>query len=146
MGDRHDLPPAISGHNTYYLWGPGRCTGEKMITVVFGRGEVEQVYDGVARAATITCEPDPEGEEASPEEAPSPEREPPPRTPDPSSPPPDPSTAPPEPQGDPGSGRDLDCSDFSSQEEAQDVLESDPSDPHDLDGSPEDGVACESLP
>lgn len=55
LGDRYDLPSAISGHNNYYLWGPGRCTGETMITVGFLHGEVEQVYDGVARAATITC-------------------------------------------------------------------------------------------
>jgi hypothetical protein len=55
LGDRYDLPPAISAHNNYYLWGPGRCTGETMITVGFLHGEVEQVYDGVARAATITC-------------------------------------------------------------------------------------------
>ena len=44
------------------------------------------------------------------------------------------------------SGGDLDCSDFSTQAEAQRVLDADPSDPNDLDGSPEDGVACESLP
>jgi hypothetical protein len=43
-------------------------------------------------------------------------------------------------------GRDLDCSDFDTQAQAQRVYDADPSDPHDLDGSPEDGVACESLP
>jgi hypothetical protein len=43
-------------------------------------------------------------------------------------------------------GEDLDCSDFATQAEAQAALEDDPDDPHDLDGSPEDGVACESLP
>lgn len=44
---------------------------------------------------------------------------------------------------------DLDCSDFDSQEEAQAVLDADPTDPHRLDGGtdgPADGVACESLP
>jgi hypothetical protein len=55
LGDRYDLPPTVSGHNNYYLWGPGRCTGEAMITVGLARDDVEQVYDGVARAATITC-------------------------------------------------------------------------------------------
>jgi hypothetical protein len=40
------------------------------------------------------------------------------------------------------SGRDLDCDDFSSQEEAQEVLEDDPSDPHGLDAD-NDGEACE---
>ena len=55
LGDRHGLPPAISGHNNYYLWGPGGCTGEVMITVGLSRGEVERGYAGVERAATNTC-------------------------------------------------------------------------------------------
>ena len=41
---------------------------------------------------------------------------------------------------------DLDCSDFATQAQAQKVYEADPSDPNDLDGAPEDGAACESLP
>ena len=41
-----------------------------------------------------------------------------------------------------GSGRDLDCADFSSQQEAQEVYEDDPSDPHGLDAD-NDGEACE---
>lgn len=40
---------------------------------------------------------------------------------------------------------DMDCNDFTTQEEAQAVLDADPSDPHRLDGN-DDGVACESLP
>jgi micrococcal nuclease len=43
------------------------------------------------------------------------------------------------------SSDDLNCSDFDSQPEAQEVLEDDPSDPNNLDGEG-DGVACESLP
>lgn len=43
------------------------------------------------------------------------------------------------------SNRDLDCVDFAYQEQAQAVLEADPSDPHDLDRD-HDSVACESLP
>lgn len=41
---------------------------------------------------------------------------------------------------------DLDCSDFEFQEDAQAVLDADPTDPHGLDGSDNDGLACESLP
>jgi hypothetical protein len=41
---------------------------------------------------------------------------------------------------------DYDCDDFQTQAQAQEVYDQDPSDPHDLDGSPENGVACESLP
>ena len=46
----------------------------------------------------------------------------------------------------PGSGGDsnLDCASFETHEEAQRVLEQDPSDPHYLDGDG-DGVACEEL-
>lgn len=40
---------------------------------------------------------------------------------------------------------DLNCSDFSSQPEAQAVLDADPSDPNRLDGD-NDGIACEDLP
>lgn len=43
------------------------------------------------------------------------------------------------------SGGDLNCSDFSTQQEAQAVLDADPSDPNGLDGEG-DGVPCESLP
>jgi hypothetical protein len=44
-----------------------------------------------------------------------------------------------------GSGVDLDCKDFSTQEEAQTVLDADSSDPNGLDAD-NDGVACEALP
>jgi hypothetical protein len=55
LGERYGLPPAISGHNNYYLWGPGSCRGEVMITVGLSRGEVGHLYAGVERAATVTC-------------------------------------------------------------------------------------------
>lgn len=42
-------------------------------------------------------------------------------------------------------GADLDCSDFATQEEAQAVLNADPSDPNRLDAEG-DGIACETLP
>ena len=42
-------------------------------------------------------------------------------------------------------GGDLDCADFATQEEAQAVLDADPSDPNGLDGEG-DGVPCEDLP
>ena len=41
---------------------------------------------------------------------------------------------------------DYDCDDFDTQAQAQQVYDADPSDPNGLDGYPEDGKACESLP
>jgi len=56
---------------------------------------------------------------------------------------PTPSSSPsPESSVTPSSGGDLDCSDFSSQAEAQAALDNDPSDPHGLDAD-HDGEACE---
>src|SRR5215203_5607919 len=55
LGERRSLPETISGHNTYYLWGPGRCTGEVLITVGLPRKEVEGGFARVRRAATIDC-------------------------------------------------------------------------------------------
>jgi Excalibur calcium-binding domain len=56
-----------------------------------------------------------------------------------------PETAQPQPaQQTPSAGPDLDCNDFATQEEAQAVLNQDPSDPNRLDED-NDGTACETL-
>lgn len=67
-----------------------------------------------------------------------------------------PSSLPPEPPTTPafraedylGKGNAFDCSDFTSQAQAQAVLRLDPSDPNNLDGfgGQRDGIACEALP
>ncbi len=31
FGPELGLPPAVSGHNSYWLWGPGSCTGEVLL-------------------------------------------------------------------------------------------------------------------
>jgi hypothetical protein len=56
LDGHYGLPPAISGHNNYHLWGPNGCTGEVMVIVGIPRGVVEQVYADVKRAATVTCQ------------------------------------------------------------------------------------------
>jgi micrococcal nuclease len=53
--------------------------------------------------------------------------------------------APPSPAKSSPSSGDLDCSDFGTQEQAQQTLEGDPSDPNGLDAD-SDGEACETLP
>jgi hypothetical protein len=58
----------------------------------------------------------------------------------------EPGAAEPSPQGPPQyGGADLDCVDLATREEAQAVLDADPSDPDGLDGEG-DGIACEGLP
>jgi len=64
-------------------------------------------------------------------------------SPDATSAPPEPTTAQPQETPAPDLSGDLDCSDFSSQAEAQAVYEQDPSDPNGLDADG-DGKACES--
>jgi hypothetical protein len=55
LGRKYGLPRAISGHNSYFLWGPDGCTGKTMITVGVPREQIERGYAAVERAATITC-------------------------------------------------------------------------------------------
>jgi hypothetical protein len=52
---RYHLPPVISGHNNYYLWGPGSCTGQVVITVGLTQGDNLQSFDSVVLATTNTC-------------------------------------------------------------------------------------------
>jgi hypothetical protein len=64
FGSEYGLPGAISGHNSYHVWGPGDCTGEILISVGVPRTDLETVYDDVERADTIRCEycmPDEDG-------------------------------------------------------------------------------------
>jgi 4-amino-4-deoxy-L-arabinose transferase-like glycosyltransferase len=55
LGPHYHLPPAISGHNNYFLWGPGRCSGEVLILLGRTGSTVRQNFANVTRAATITC-------------------------------------------------------------------------------------------
>lgn len=43
------LPPAISGHNSYWLWGPGRC-GDVMIVIGGNPADARQIYAEVVAA------------------------------------------------------------------------------------------------
>jgi 4-amino-4-deoxy-L-arabinose transferase-like glycosyltransferase len=49
------LPPAISGHNSYHLWGPGECTGEVMIVIGDEREDLIRVFEHVELGATYRC-------------------------------------------------------------------------------------------
>jgi len=49
------LPPVISGHNNYYLWGPGRCTGQVLIGVGYALADFRHTYTHVTLPATQRC-------------------------------------------------------------------------------------------
>lgn len=54
FGPRHGLPRAISGHNNYFLWGPGTGSAEIVITVGESREDVEQSFEDVQEAARFS--------------------------------------------------------------------------------------------
>src|SRR6266702_628299 len=49
------LPPVISGHNNYFLWGPGTCTGQVFITVGFSPSDFQHSYAHITLAAVQRC-------------------------------------------------------------------------------------------
>lgn len=55
FGPKYHLPTALSGHNNYYLWGPGDCSGKVIITVGYDRAAMLKSYDSVRQVAMITC-------------------------------------------------------------------------------------------
>lgn len=56
FGGRYHLPPPISGHNAFYIWGPQGCTGEVIITINLSPEDAAQVYDSVTLAARTSCD------------------------------------------------------------------------------------------
>jgi hypothetical protein len=52
FGKKYGLPKAISGHNNYWLWGPGNYTGEIVITVGESLEDVEKTFAQVELGAT----------------------------------------------------------------------------------------------
>jgi hypothetical protein len=56
FGPQYGLPKAISGHNSYYIWGPRGCTGEVVISVGVPRSRLETLFEDVEQADTIDCE------------------------------------------------------------------------------------------
>jgi len=47
-GPRYGLPPAISGHQNYYLWGPRHYTGESMIVIASRIVRTRPYYSSIA--------------------------------------------------------------------------------------------------
>jgi hypothetical protein len=55
LGAPLGLPRAVSGHNSYYLWGPRGCTGEVVIALGGDRRGYEELFTSVEQAAVHTC-------------------------------------------------------------------------------------------
>ncbi|MDR3699331.1 MAG: glycosyltransferase family 39 protein [Candidatus Sulfopaludibacter sp.] len=53
FGPEYGLPPAISGHQSYFLWGPGHYTGESIIVMDGRRRDLEQNCTTVQDAAHV---------------------------------------------------------------------------------------------
>ncbi len=56
LGRKYGLPKAASGHNNYWLWGPGNWDADMVITVGEKRGDVEKTFSDVQLAATVVSE------------------------------------------------------------------------------------------
>ena len=53
FGPRYGLPPAISGHQSYFLWGPRGYTGESVIVMDGERRELESRFAEVHKVASV---------------------------------------------------------------------------------------------
>jgi Dolichyl-phosphate-mannose-protein mannosyltransferase len=55
FGGRYHLPPPISGHNAFYIWGPQRCTGQVIITINVSPQDAAREFSSVTLAASTSC-------------------------------------------------------------------------------------------
>jgi hypothetical protein len=53
FGPKYGLPPAISGHQSYFLWGPRGYTGESMIVMADRQENLERLFTGVRKAGHV---------------------------------------------------------------------------------------------
>jgi len=54
-GPKYGLPGAISGHNSYFIWGPGDCTGEVVISVGVPSETLRSVFGEVEQVDKVRC-------------------------------------------------------------------------------------------
>ena len=54
-GPAYGLPKAISGHNSYYIWGPDGCTGQVVIAVGFPLSDLTPAFESVQAAGKVEC-------------------------------------------------------------------------------------------
>jgi hypothetical protein len=55
--EKYNLPPIISGHNNYYLWGPKNCSGEVLLFFSWGTvPELQPAFEQVEQVGVFTCQ------------------------------------------------------------------------------------------
>jgi hypothetical protein len=55
FGRRLGVPPAISGHNSYWFWGPGACTGDVLVVLGDRREVLEGIFQSVELGGVFRC-------------------------------------------------------------------------------------------
>ena len=55
FGRSYGLPPVISGHNNFYVWGPGSCSGQVVVAVGLSQADLLQSFNNVTATGVITC-------------------------------------------------------------------------------------------
>ena len=53
FGPKYGLPPAISGHQSYFLWGPRDYTGESVIVMAGRQADLESRFASVQKVASV---------------------------------------------------------------------------------------------
>lgn len=53
FGPKYGLPPALSGHQNYFLWGPRGYTGESMIVMAGNEHQLEEQFAEVRKVASV---------------------------------------------------------------------------------------------
>ncbi|MBV9769273.1 MAG: glycosyltransferase family 39 protein [Bryobacterales bacterium] len=53
FGPKYGLPAAISGHQSYFLWGPRGYTGQNMIVMDDRQAILQRIFKTVRKAATV---------------------------------------------------------------------------------------------
>jgi hypothetical protein len=51
-----DLPPAISSHNNYWLWGAGRCAGRVLVVIGGRRERLAELFEQVDERGVSRCQ------------------------------------------------------------------------------------------
>jgi hypothetical protein len=55
LGRERGLPPVISGHNNYWLWGPGRYDGSLAIVVGGRREQLTPCFESLEQTGVVEC-------------------------------------------------------------------------------------------